>query len=75
MTSFVLSLMVLLILNRCSTSCGENRCHKNRRARFFWLCTRQLRNGDLVESVTFETDDVSVVDDVRVSRKYSNQRR
>jgi len=44
-------------------------------ARFFWLCARQLRNGDLVESVTFETDDVSVVDDVRVSRKYRNQRR
>ena len=36
-------------------------------ARFFWLCALKLRTGDLVETVTLETDAVKVVDDVSVT--------
>ena len=36
-------------------------------ARFFWLKLLELRTDDHIESVTFESDEVSFVDDVVVS--------
>ncbi len=36
-------------------------------ARFFWLKLLELRTDDYVESVTFESDEVSFVDDIVVS--------